>query len=122
MNTKKAADKALDSAYGGTVDRLRAQREARNGAATHRDLSIVTPKPGGESHFAQLQRESQEQQAENDKAMAAAIERRQAADALEQLKAQKQEQWLQAGGTVAEFRASWPELRRQHLIGKVSGE
>jgi hypothetical protein len=119
---KNIANKVLSSAYGGTVDKLRADHAQRTGADTQRRTSVVTDKPDGVSHLEQIAHEVQAEQAAAHKALAEAAQRHQATQALEQFKADKLYAWVQNGGTAQEFKAAWPEIRRQHLMDKMKGE
>lgn len=120
MSTKNTANKTLNQLYRGTEDRVHSEHVSRNG--DYRVGGIVTPKPGGIPHLQQLQNEAQARHALDAKALEQAHQRRQAIEALDQLQGDKQQQWLQAGGTVEEFRQAWPEMRRQYLQAKVARE
>jgi len=108
MDSKKAADKALNRMYGSAVDKIRAEQEKRVGADTHRNTAIVIPaeeaarrREMAASFEAQIQAKEAEQAREKAAAVEAAF------------RADESRKYLAAGGSQSDFNEAWPRLRQQ---------
>jgi hypothetical protein len=107
MDSKKAANKALDNAYRGGVEKAIADRDKRTGADTQRQ-SILIPAEETERRRAEaaaLEAQMQAKDAEQAREKAAAAE----AD----FRATELQRYIAAGGSQSDFNEAWPRLRQQ---------
>lgn len=121
MSTKDTANKVLDGMYNRTVDKLRAEHDQRAGVDTSRPR-LSPYELEQQQKEASLQRDQpfRDQMRERAAATIAAAEateaeqtRQRAAAAEQAFREDEQKRYIAAGGTVADFNANWPQLRRQ---------
>ncbi len=108
MDSKKAANKALDNAYRGGVEKAIADRDKRTGADAQRNTAIVIPAEETERRremAASFEAQIQAKEAEQAREQAAAAEADFRADELRK--------YLSAGGSQSDFNEAWPRLRQQ---------
>jgi hypothetical protein len=107
MNTKKAANKVLET-YRGGVEKAVADRDKRVGADTHRNTAIVIPAEETERRRADAAAFEARIQAQD-----AQEAREQAAAAEADFRADELRKYLAAGGSEFDFNMTWARLRAE---------
>ncbi len=107
MSTKQAANKALDNAYRGGVEKAIAERDQRSGADTQRQSILIpaeeTARRRDEAAAFEAQRQAQEEEQAREQAAAAEAD----------FRADEKQKYLAAGGSQSDFNEAWPRLRQQ---------
>ncbi len=108
MDSKKAANKALDNAYRGGVEKAIADRDKRTGNDSWHPAPILIPAEEIERRRAEAAAFEARMQAQD-----AEQERVQAAVAEADFRADELRKYLAAGGSEFDFNMNWSRLRQE---------